>query len=342
MKKNVSLVTGSSGFIGSHVAGELLYQGHEVIGIDDLSGGFQSNHPQGMIFHQGSITDVAFISWLFKTYTFDYVFHLAAYTAEGLSHFTRTANYTTNVLGSVNLINAAVNQGTIKTFVFSSSIAVYGSSTNPLTEDMVPRPEDPYGISKYTTELDLASAHRMFGLNYIIFRPHNVYGVNQNTGDRYRNVIGIFMNQILEGKPMTIFGSGTQTRAFSYIDDVAPIIARSIRYREAFNQVFNIGADQPYTINEVARSVAKAMDVPLHVKHLQARRETVHAFCSHEKATQVFGSLFSRVSLETGLQRMAEWVKSNGPVPHRVYDQIEIQKNMPPVWASQLLNTVAA
>src|SRR6185436_1963815 len=161
--------------------------------------------PPGTKFIEGSINDAALIKQLFAEYQFDYVFHLAAYAAEGLSHFIKHFNYTNNLLGSVNLINASVNQG-VKCFVFTSSIAVYGRNQLPMTEELVPQPEDPYGIAKYAVELDLREAHEMFGLNYVIFRPHNVYGENQNIGDRYRNVIGIFMNQILQGQPMTVFG----------------------------------------------------------------------------------------------------------------------------------------
>ena len=195
---------------------------------------------------------------MFAENKFEYVFHLAAYAAEGLSHFIKHFNYTNNLLGSVNLINASVNHG-VKCFVFTSSIAVYGRNQLPMTEDAVPQPEDPYGIAKYAVELDLKESHEMFGLNHVIFRPHNVYGEFQNIGDRYRNVIGIFMNQIMQGQPMTIFGDGRQTRAFSYIDDVAPVIAASIARPESYNQVFNVGADKPYSVNELATVVAKAM-----------------------------------------------------------------------------------
>ena len=217
------LVTGAAGFIGSHVCKHLLKAGHQVIGLDDLSGGFRDYVPAGVKFVRGSITDVALVQKLHAGHKFEHVFHLAAYAAEGLSHFIKHFNYTNNLLGSVNLINAAVNHN-VKCFVFASSIAVYGRNQVPMTEEAVPQPEDPYGIAKYAVELDLKEAHEMFGLNYIVFRPHNVYGENQNLGDRYRNVIGIFMNQIMQGRPMTIFGDGKQTRAFSYIDDVAPVI----------------------------------------------------------------------------------------------------------------------
>src|SRR6267154_3248389 len=162
-----------------------------------------------------------FISMLYATHRFDYIYHLAAYAAEGLSHFIRRYNYNTNLIGSVNLINEAVKQK-VKCFVFTSSIAVYGKGQLPMTEEMTPVPEDPYGVSKYAVELDLRAAHEMFGLNYVVFRPHNVYGENQNIGDRYRNVIGIFMNQTMRGEPLTVVGDGAQALAVSHIDVVAP------------------------------------------------------------------------------------------------------------------------
>lgn len=336
MKKHISLVTGCSGFIGSHVANELLKQGHEVVGIDDLSGGFLINNPKGMKFIQGSVSDVHLVNSIFSDYKFDYIYHLAAYAAEGLSHFIRNFNYQNNLLASINLINAAVNQGTVKTFVFTSSIAVYGSNQTPMTEELTPLPEDPYGVSKYAVELDLECAHRMFGMNYIIFRPHNVYGENQNIGDPYRNVIGIFMNKIMQGKPMTIFGDGTQTRAFSYIADVAPIIANSVNVAEAQNQVFNVGADKPYSVNELAVEVAKAMGVKPEIEYLEARKETLHAYCTHEKAHKYFSSLFSHVSLEEGLHKMATWAKKTGALPGQIFENVEIEKNMPPSWARMI------
>src|SRR6201988_555453 len=246
---STSLVTGGAGFIGSHVADELLSHGHKVVVLDDLSGGFEDNVPSGAAFVKGSILDTELIDRIFDRYSFSYVYHLAAYAAEGLSHFIKRFNYNNNLIGSVNLINAAVNHG-IKCFVFTSSIAVYGASQSPMSEDMIPVPEDSYGIAKFAVEQDLRVSHEMFGLDYIIFRPHNVYGERQNIGDRYRNVVGIFMNQLLRGEPMTMFGDGTQQRAFTHIDDVAPIIAACVDYPSSRNQVFNVGADTPYTVNE--------------------------------------------------------------------------------------------
>ena len=329
------LVTGAAGFIGSHVCRHLLKANHQVVGLDDLSGGFRDYVPAGVEFVEGSITDAGLVKKLFAEKQFDYVFHLAAYAAEGLSHFIKHFNYTNNLLGSVNLINASINHN-VKCFVFTSSIAVYGKNQLPMTEDAVPQPEDPYGIAKYAVELDLKEAHEMFGLNYVVFRPHNVYGEFQNIGDRYRNVIGIFMNQIMQGQPMTIFGDGTQTRAFSYIDDVAPVIAASIDRPKSYNQVFNVGADQPYSVNELANVVAKTMGATAQIKHLEARNEVVHAYSAHEKARQYFGDLIKGVSLEEGVAKMAVWAKKAGARQGKPFEGIEIRRNLPPSWAALL------
>ena len=325
-----SLVTGGAGFIGSHVARHCLDMGHDVVVLDDLSGGFRDHIPEGARFVEGSITDTALLERLFREHRFDYVYHLAAYAAEGLSHFIRRFNYTNNVIGSVNLINESAKHE-VKCFVFTSSIAVYGAGQVPMREDMVPRPEDPYGIAKYAVELDLEAAHRMWGLDYVIFRPHNVYGEHQNLGDRYRNVIGIFMNQIMQGEPMTVFGDGEQTRAFSYIDDVAPHIARSVNVREAYGQTINIGADRPYSVNQLATVVARALGAEPNIRHLEARKEVVHAHADHAKAHQLFGE-GPAVTLEAGIQRMAEWARRVGARAGQRFSNIEVERELPPSW----------
>jgi len=326
------LVTGAAGFIGSHVARHLVAAGHEVLAVDDLSGGFLENVPAGATFVHGSVSDERFVLRLFEEHRFDYVFHLAAYAAEGLSHFIRGFNYTNNLLGSTYLINAAVNAGCVKCFVFTSSIAVYGRNQLPMTEETTPLPEDPYGISKYAVELDLRAAHEMFGLNSVIFRPHNVYGEGQNLGDPYRNVVGIFMNQIMQGKNLTVFGDGLQTRAFSYIDDVALPIAASIARPKSWNQVFNVGADRPYTILELAKVVGRAFGADPIIHHLTARNEVVDAYSSHEKVHQHFGDLLTNLDLENGISRMVGWAKKAGPRVGSKFGRIEVEKNMPESW----------
>ena len=325
-----SLVTGGAGFIGSHVVRHCLEMGHKVVALDDLSGGFEDHIPPGAEFIQGSVTDAALVTRLFDQYKFDYVYHLAAYAAEGLSHFIRNFNYTNNLLGSVNLINESVKHK-VKCFVFTSSIAVYGKGQLPMREELTPEPEDPYGVSKYAVELDLRAAHEMFGLDYVVFRPHNVYGENQNIGDKYRNVIGIFMNQIMQDLPLTIFGDGEQTRAFSYIDDVAIPIARCVGIPAAYNQVFNIGADKPYTVNELVNVVGKCFGVEPKVKHLNARNEVMHAYSDHSKAHRVF-NYNSGLTLEEGIARMAAWAKKVGARQSKEFGNIEIREKLPDGW----------
>ncbi|MDQ2862326.1 MAG: NAD-dependent epimerase/dehydratase family protein [Bacteroidota bacterium] len=329
---NKVLVTGAAGFVGSHVCDHLIDNGYKVVALDDLSGGFEDNVNSKATFVKGSVNDEELINRLFSEHQFTYVFHLAAYAAEGLSHFIRRFNYTNNLIGSINLINASINAGTVKCFVFTSSIAVYGKNQLPMKEDNTPQPEDPYGIAKLAVEQDLKAAHEMFGMNYIIFRPHNVYGERQNIGDPYRNVVGIFMNQIMQGKKLTVFGDGMQTRAFSHIDDVAPVIAKSIEIDAAYNEVFNIGADKPYTVKELAELVCDAFGVNQQIETLEARNEVVDAYSNHEKVHQYFGDMIKNVSLKDGIDRMVQDAKAKGPRQGEKFKNIEVEKNMPPAW----------
>lgn len=325
-----ALVTGAAGFIGSHVAEHLLAAGTEVVGLDDLSGGFADNVPKGTVFYTGSVLDQALLARIFTEHRITTVYHLAAYAAEGLSHFIRAFNYENNVVGSMNVLNESI-KAQVKCFVFTSSIAVYGANQTPMTESLVPAPEDPYGVAKYSVELDLAAAHHMFGLDYVIFRPHNVYGERQHIGDRYRNVIGIFMNQLMSGQPMTIFGDGTQSRGFSYIADVAPIIARAPEVPNAYGQVFNVGADTATTLNELAQFVADAMGSSAQTRHLEARKEVLHAVADHAKVARVF-DYRPQHDLKQGLARMASWAKAVGPRKPTVFENIEVLRNLPPSW----------
>jgi UDP-glucose 4-epimerase len=319
----------------------LLNAGYNVVVLDDLSGGFVENvetlsasdasgKKRIPIFVQGSILNHELVNSLFAQYKFTYVYYLAAYAAEGLSHFIKRFNYQNNLVGSVNLIDAAVNHGT-KCFVFTSSMAVYGSSQVPMSEDMTPAPGDSYGIAKAAVEQELAISLKLFGLDYVIFRPHNVIGPRQNMGDRYRNVAGIFMNQLLKGLPMTVFGDGEQMRAFSYIDDIVPAIATAPKVPAAINQVFNIGADTPCTINELAEVVAEAMGCEKKVVHLEGRREVKIAFCRHDRVKQVFG-VKPLISLRDGIRKMAEWAKKHGARESKAFQGIEIAKNLPASW----------
>jgi len=324
------LVTGGAGFLGSHVAENLVQSGFDVLVLDDLSGGFRENVPSAARFFQASVLDTDFLDSLFSDHSIRFVYHLAAYAAEGLSHFIKRFNYQNNLVGSVNLINNCVNHS-VECLVFTSSIAVYGSGQLPMTEDMIPQPEDSYGIAKWAVEQELHISRHMFGLDYVIFRPHNVYGERQNIGDAYRNVVGIFMNQILQGKPMTIYGDGAQSRAFTYVGDVAPVIARAPLEPEARGETFNLGSDTPYDVNQLAEKVARVMGARADIRHLPARKEVLHAYSKHEKVRRFFPCP-PETPLDAGLQNMADWVKRTGVRKSAEFSQIEIEKELPQVW----------
>lgn len=327
------LVTGVAGFLGSHIAEQCVKLDFNVVGIDDLSGGYIENIPKGVKFYKGSITDKNLLDNIWERHNIDYIYHFAAYAAEGLSHFIRRHNYEINLLGSVNLINQSI-LSKVKCFIFASSIAVYGTCSLPMTEESTPQPEDPYGISKYAVELDLAAANNFFGLPYIIFRLHNVYGERQNLLDKYRNVIGIFMKQVINNSPMSIFGDGLQTRAFSYVHDIVPIISIAPLVDEAYGQVFNLGADLSVSILDLTFIIAKFLGKEYKAINLPPRKEVRHAVASHEKLRRIFGA-YHITSLEDGIKNMAEWVIKN-PIQYQTMQpsniEIEITNGLPQSW----------
>lgn len=330
------LVTGGAGFLGAHVVRSLLsddrYASLNIVVLDDLSGGFQKNLPKNdrLLFVQGSILDEQLVDQLFSSHRFRFIFHLAAYAAEGLSHFIRRFNYQNNLIGSMNLINASVN-AEVKHFVFTSSIAVYGAAQLPMTENTVPSPEDPYGIAKLAVELDLKAAAEMFSLPFTIFRPHNVYGEYQNLGDRYRNVVGIFMNQIMQEQPLTIFGDGSQQRAFTYVADLMKPLMSAPFHPEAVNQTFNIGAGTPVSVLDLAEQVCQEFNVAAKIRHLDARNEVHTAWSDHSRCQTVFG-VTTETTLQDGISRMAKWAQTSGSRASQSFDPIEIQKNLPASW----------
>ncbi|HYU17155.1 MAG TPA: NAD-dependent epimerase/dehydratase family protein [Chloroflexota bacterium] len=330
---DTALVTGGAGFLGSHVVDALVARGLDVVVLDDLSGGFPDNVNPSARLVRGSILDVELVDSLFNENRIRRVYHLAAYAAEGLSHFIRRFNYQNNLIGSVNLIDASVNHD-VECFVFTSSIAVYGVNQLPMREELVPSPEDPYGIAKLAVEQDLRASRQLFGLNYVIFRPHNVYGERQNIGDRYRNVIGIFMSQILRGEPLTIFGDGSQTRAFTYVGDIAPVIAQAPFTPAAYGEVFNVGADTPCDVSRLARLVGQALGVEPEIRHLPPRNEVLHAYSAHDKIRRFFDCPLE-TPLEEGLRRMAAWARQVGARQSAPFDNIEIRRHLPPVWLDE-------
>jgi UDP-glucose 4-epimerase len=246
------LITGAAGLLGSHFSTYLLDKGYEVMGIDNLSGGYVEFVDQRLIesqhFYNLDLLDTVSLEAIFKDNAPDYVYHFAAYAAEGLSPFIRNFNYTNNLICSINVINNCIKYD-VKKIIFTSSMAVYGHGTPPFMESQAPKPADPYGIAKYTVELDLELAREQFGLQYNIIRPHNVIGTKQNIWDKYRNVIGIWIRESMMGNPIQIYGDGTQTRAFSDIQYCMEPFEKLMTLDNC--DTFNIGADKEYDLKTI-------------------------------------------------------------------------------------------
>lgn len=324
------LITGVAGLLGANFSRYLLSKGHQVVGIDDLSGGYSDSVDPRVKFYEVDLTNLRSTSEVFAQEKPDYVFHFAAYAAEGLSPFIRNYNYTNNVLASANVINNCVNHD-VKKVIFTSSMAVYGVGRPPFTEDQLPTPEDPYGIAKYAIEMDLKLAHEMFGLRYNIVRPHNVVGIYQNIWDRYRNVIGIWIRKAMVGEPLTIFGDGTQTRAFSDIKFYMKPFEQLMTDHDG--EIFNIGADKYFTINEACDlviDVANELGIRATKVHLEKRNEVHTAYCDHEKARRLL-SFDDQTNLRDTVKEMFTWAlkQPNRPTKNMQY---EIEKNMYSFW----------
>ena len=329
-----AVVTGAAGFIGSHVAEILLRRGWAVLGIDDLSGGFEANLPAGIEFERLSILDP--LDKVMGAFRPDFVYHLAAYAAEGLSHHIPVFNCRNNIEGTTNVLAAAYRAG-VRHLVFTSSIAVYGhpSDGRAFSEEDPCHPCDPYGVAKLACELQIRTFREHYGRpDYTIFRPHNVYGPRQNISDPFRNVVGIFMRCALLGKRFPIFGTGTQTRSFSYVTHVATAIAVAPSVPRARNELFNVGADEITTIGQLGEIIAEVMGVQADLERLPARREVKHAHADHAKSDGVFsGDMPAAMSLREGLSAMAAHVRSNPvPPPTPCPSAIEIRDGLPPSW----------
>lgn len=322
------LVTGGAGFIGGWMVRELVARGHEVAIIDDLTGGYRRNvHPEAF-WYRITLTDAEAVDDAFARFGPELVIHAAAYAAEGLSHWMRRYCFEQNLLSWADIANSAVRHG-VRRIVTLSSMAVYGSQQVPYTEDLIPQPEDPYGAGKAAVEADLRALGKVQGIEWIIVRPHNVYGPRQNLADPYRNVVGIFMRQALQGIPLTVFGDGKQTRAFSYIEDVAPAIV-DMATGPRHGYIVNVGGEEPIAILTLAEQVLELTESRSGLTHLPTRYEVRDAFCQHDVLRDVLGK-WEPTPMRIGLPRMAEWATELEIGPLRSYDY-EVERNLFAAW----------
>jgi len=337
------LVTGAGGFMGSHLVDALLGAGHRVLGVDDLSGGYPENVSNDCDF---TVLDLrhrdAVESYIRKTKP-EIIFHLAADATEGRSQFTPVLCLERNLVAYMHLLTSLIRVGFEK-IVVASSMSVYGSQAPPFHEGMERRPDDIYGICKAAMERATEVMSEVYDFRYTLVRPHNVYGPRQNMADPYRNVVAIFINRLLQNKNFYIYGDGEQQRAFTYIDDCTPYLMKTGFDRKTNGEIFNIGPDKEYSINELARVVLACFtsngDVPahLHPQYLPPRpMEVRDAYSTCDKAKCMLG-FHSATNLEEGVARTVEWAKQRGPQEPHYLDELEIvSEKVPKTWRERLL-----
>lgn len=326
------LITGVAGLLGSRLADWIINNKSncKVIGIDDLSGGYIQNINPDVKFYKLDLVNNS-ISHIFKKYEFEYVFHFAAYAAEGLSPFIRAYNYDNNLKSTAKIVNECVNYN-VKRLIFTSTMAVYGHGENKLfDEDQVPYPIDPYGVAKYACEMDIKIAGEQHDLDWCIIRPHNVYGINQNIWDKYRNVLGIWMYQYLKGNPTTIFGNGSQTRAFSYIDDSLEPLWNSAIRKQASKQIINLGGIHSTSILDANKVLKEVIGDKTETLFLEKRHEVQHAIPTYKKSIDLIG-FEHKTNLKKGLSLMWEWAKNQPERNQFIWPSFEIEKKLYSFW----------
>lgn len=328
--KDSIVITGVAGLLGSRMADWVLYNmpQFEIVGIDNLSGGFLDNVDDRVHLYQVDCASSE-VRQIFEKHSPKYVFHFAAYAAEGLSPFIRKFNYQNNLIATANIVNECIRSG-VERLVFTSSMAVYGMGNPPFDENDNPAPIDPYGIAKYACEMDIKVAGEQHGLDWCIIRPHNVYGIKQNIWDLYRNVLGIWMHQHVNGQPMTVFGDGSQKRAFSFIDDCLKPLWNAATAKAASKQIINLGSGVEYSIKEAAETLMEVIEGG-EMLFLEQRHEVKDAHPTWRKSVEILG-FEDKTDLKTGLAIMWNWAKEQPNRDKFVWDSYELDKGIYSFW----------
>ncbi len=332
MNKTV-LITGVGGLIGSRLADWIIETHPEVkvVGIDDLSGGYRENINSKVDFWEVDLINPKHrIDQCFTINKFDYVFHFAAYAAEGLSPFIRQFNYDNNLKATARIVNECIKND-VKRLVFTSTLAVYGHGDGGIfNENQIPKPIDPYGVAKFGCEMDIQIAGEQHGLDWCIIRPHNVYGIKQNIWDKYRNVLGIWMYQHLNNMDLTIFGDGEQTRAFSFIDDSLKPLWNAATKPKASKQIINLGGIEEISIKE-ASNILKEIMGGANIVHLESRHEVKHSIPTYQKSIDIL-EFEHKTSMREGLIKMWEWAKKQPMRDQFIWPSYELDKGIYSFW----------
>jgi UDP-glucose 4-epimerase len=330
------LITGVAGFLGSHVADRFISLGWEVVGIDNLIGGYIENVPEGVTFVNADLGKTEDYEKVFTNVNL--VVHAACTAYEGLSVFSPALVVQNTTQITANLLSLSVKHKVGK-FIYLSSMARYGAQENPYLEEMKPKPQDPYGIAKFASELLVENICTTHDMKYLILVPHNIIGPRQKYDDPYRNVASIMANRILHNKQIVIYGDGEQKRCFSFISDVTNPIMTACLDDNLSGEIINIGPDEEeITINTLGRLISKILDVEFNPIYMPGRpNEVFHASCSANKARKML-SYRTSTELEAGLMQLVNWIKSQPRKDFSYHLPLEIvNEKTPKTWSEKLI-----
>lgn len=329
-------ITGVAGFLGSHIADAMLEKGHEVFGCDNLIGGYRDNVPKDVVFYKDDCNNLEEMQK--KLEGIDIVYHTACTAYEGLSVFSPKLVAENTYLNTVSIASAAI-KNRVKRFVHCSSMARYGTQeVVPFTEDMVCKPQDPYGISKYSAELALRNLCEVHGMELVIAVPHNIIGPRQKYDDPFRNVASIMINLMLQGRQPIVYGDGEQKRCFSFVQDDIDCLNKLAFQDNVVGEVINIGPDEEFiTINHLAETIAKLLNFDLEVVYMKGRpQEVKYATCSANKARRLLG-YETKYTLEQGLSEMINYIRERGTKPFTYHLPLEIVNELTPkTWSERI------
>ena len=329
-------ITGIAGFLGSHIADAMVYLGHEVVGNDTLIGGYRDNVPKSATFYQVDCNDLDAMKSIMQGV--DIVYHTACTAYEGLSVFSPKLVCENTYLNTVSTATAAIHNK-VKRFVHCSSMARYGTQeVVPFTEDMICKPQDPYGIAKFGVEQQLRCLSEVHGMELVIAVPHNIIGPRQKYDDPFRNVASIMINLMLQGRQPIIYGDGNQKRCFSFVQDDIDCLVKLAFQDNVVGEVINIGPDEEFiTINHLALTIAKLLDFDLNPTYMTGRpQEVKFATCSANKARKLLGYR-TKYTLEEGLSEMIEYIKDRGVKEFEYHLPVELLTDKTPkTWAEKL------
>jgi nucleoside-diphosphate-sugar epimerase len=302
------LVTGGAGFIGSNMVDELVRRGHDVMVLDDLSTGKESNLAQvrdKISLHVGTITDLSTVHNCCVGK--DYVIHLAARASVPKSVKDPIGSNAINIDGTLNVLVAA-RDAKVKRFVYAASSSAYGETPKlPKVETMQPDPISPYGITKYVGELYGQVFGRVYGLENASVRYFNVFGPRQDPTSQYSGVLSRFMLAVIEGQPPTIYGDGEQSRDFTFVENVVDETLRACEAPDACGKVFNGGTGLRITLNEVLKLLAKITGKEVEAKYEPTRSGDIRDSQADITLARKILGYEPRVGFEEGLKRTWDW-----------------------------------